>query len=127
MPPTNNNDPAPWVNSQAKQILIQDILSGRVTGLKPKEVWESRPEYQQYKLENFRSNLKRLKTTIHLEHALALRDGLALQHDINVQPLAMNNPRGYPRWHASDAQRFLRDDIDAGLHEALTTQELWNS
>ena len=44
----------------AYKLLINDIMSGKVTeDMKPMHVWESRPEYREYRIDCFRSNLKR--------------------------------------------------------------------
>ena len=54
-----------WKTSEAKEILIQDILNGKTAGKTPKQVFEMHPElYQPYGLTRFRSNYNSLKVAI---------------------------------------------------------------
>jgi hypothetical protein len=117
--------PAPWQNSQAKMILRQVILDGEVVdSMKPKKVFEMRPEYTAYKLANFRSNLKTLRDSIKVEHAKADYDSAALAHDLRIRPLPAQTSWGYPRWDGSDAEQFLKEDIDEGLTDSHKPSEL---
>ena len=45
-----------WRGSQAKESLFEDTSSGRAGQLKPKELWQTRPEYQEFPLEDFRKH-----------------------------------------------------------------------
>ena len=52
------NEPYPaWHESEAKELLLDDIASGATEGLKPAEVHQLRPEYQDYPLKVFRDHL----------------------------------------------------------------------
>jgi hypothetical protein len=46
-----------WHKSDAKELLLEDIASGATEGLKPAEVHQLRPEYQDYPLKVFRDHL----------------------------------------------------------------------
>jgi hypothetical protein len=39
-----------------------DIKQGNISGMKPKAVWESRPEYQEFELPTLRNHIYREKT-----------------------------------------------------------------
>jgi hypothetical protein len=58
---TNNEKTLPWAESKAKEVLITKIMTGTVTEESYyMDVYNSNPEYQKYKKENFRTNLKNL-------------------------------------------------------------------
>ena len=91
---SNKNRPK-WRNSQAKKTLEQDILSGVVTdALKPKQVYEMHPEYKEFEIPYFRSNLYSMRK----------------QH--KEGKLGKQKP---PKWSKSEAKKLLRDDIVVGV------------
>jgi DNA-binding NtrC family response regulator len=47
----------PSHESEAKELLLEDIASGELEGLKPAQVHQLRPEYQEYPLTVFRDHL----------------------------------------------------------------------
>ena len=51
-------------------------------------------------------------------------DRAALAHDQLVRPRAANNPRGYPRWDGSEAERLLKIDVDGGEHQKMEPRKL---
>lgn len=109
------NTPAKWQNSDAKKLLHQDILDGRVVDtMTPKKVLGMRPEYVPY-AKNFGTNLRNLQKAIRDNQARADSDSAALAHDRRIFPPSANTFQGYPRWDGSGAQRLLREDIGAGL------------
>ena len=46
-----------WDNHAANNRLIEDIKSGKASKLKPKELWESHDDYQDFSLEDFRKHI----------------------------------------------------------------------
>lgn len=84
----------PWKESEAKKLLKEDILSGVVTPeMKPKDVYEMRPEYKLYPLKRFAPNLKNLRESIEKEKK--------------------KGPKVVP-WQDSMAKKLLEKDIDEG-------------
>jgi hypothetical protein len=68
-------------------LLRLDILDGTVAeSMKPKQVFQMRPEYELYGLKKFRSNLYSLRDRIKENHAKADSDSAALAHDCCVRP-----------------------------------------
>ena len=60
-----------WSKNSADAAMLQrQILENNYIrkGPKPSEVWRSNPKYQEYKLENFRSNYNRLLQKIREEN-----------------------------------------------------------
>jgi hypothetical protein len=60
--PNNVPDYPPWHNSSASLLLLQDIDSGAIEGLKPSEIRQTRPEYLAYPLNVFRDHLYKEKS-----------------------------------------------------------------
>jgi len=85
-------------------------------------VFESRSEYQDYLIANFKTNFKNLKESIEgLQHR-AIEDEAAFLHDEALNFRANNKP--YPRWGGSVAERLLKSDIDAGKHKTMKPRQL---
>jgi hypothetical protein len=106
-------------------LLCQDILDGKVVdSMKPKQIFDMRPEYEPYGLVKFRTNLTYLRAGIKKNHAKADSDSAALAHDRRIRPLPVQTCQGYPRWAGSDAQRFIKKDIDEGLTNSMKPSEL---
>ena len=89
--------PEKWAKSKAKAMLKEALLSGAVLdSMKPREVFEMHPAYQQYKYENFRTNLNTI--------GKSLKAGR-----LNVSEKTVT------KWKKSEAKRLLRDDIISGV------------
>ena len=121
----DGNKPSPWQDSRAKKLLRQDILDKTVVeSMKPKAIFEMRPEYKPYGLVNFRSNYYSLRKSIKSDQGKADSDSAALAHDHLIHPVAAFTSEGYPRWEGSDAARLLKEDVNAGLHENVEPRVL---
>ena len=57
----SHEDPMTWNGSDAKNLLKQDMENGRHIIMTPKALWNSRPEYQQFKLKTFRDHIHQNK------------------------------------------------------------------
>ena len=122
------NKPSPWKNSQAKVLLQQDILASQVhDSMKPKEVFEKCPEYEPYSIKNFWQNLYSLHASIKQNQARANSNSATLAHDCCIQPPSASTSKGYPRWDGSDAEWFLKEDVNAGLADSLKPSMLHKS
>jgi hypothetical protein len=103
----------------------QDILDGKVVDyMKPKQIFEMRPEYEPYGLVKFRTKITNLRAGIKKNHGKADSDSAALAHDRRIRPLPVHISQGYPRWAGSDAQRFLKKDINERLTNSMKPSEL---
>jgi hypothetical protein len=127
MPPaTEEKPPPPWEHSEAKKQLARDIIDGTVTdNMAAANVFLMRPEFQLYKKKNFVPNFKRLKKKIRERGQYARADHAALARDLVLHPVAPLTHGGYPRWDGSDAERWLKIDIDNDLDDEMAPQELW--
>ena len=116
-----------WRLSAAKKLLTFDIKR-RVDLLpngkekRPRQVYVMRPEYQRYKYDNFRNNLRKLRNDIAVERATAIVEAAAVaRHRARFPP---RSNRSWPRWPGHPAKHLLRMDIDEELHKIQTPAEL---
>ena len=59
----------PWKNSQAKELLQQDIIAGIVQPtMDPKQVYTTQPEYSSFPYAKFHPKLKRLQDVVNKLH-----------------------------------------------------------
>jgi hypothetical protein len=123
--------PEPWGDGcHAKEILRQYIIDRKVTrAMKSREVYEMRPEFQQYRFARFSDNLRNLFDVLERNDKRAEADAAALAHDRTIHPVGPETAKGcgYPRWEGSDAQRLLKMDIDAGRNKEFKPKELHKS
>jgi hypothetical protein len=121
----DKNEPSPWKDSQAKKLLRQDILDGKVVdSMTPMQIFQMRPEYAPYGLKKFRSNWYSLRDSIKDNQAKASSDSDALAHDLRIRPPVAYTSKGYPRWDGSDAQRLLKQDVNTGLTNSIKPRVL---
>jgi hypothetical protein len=108
-------DPFPWKDSKAKEVLREDIISGFVpSSMSAKDVYNDEREgrkqlYAPYKLNNFTTNLRNLRKSITTLQRLATEDSAALERELQLYPPAEVDPR----WNGSTAQASLKQDVTA--------------
>ena len=117
-----------WAKSNAKALLRQDLRQGDIPletkEMPPQDVYIQRTEFTKYPYNNFRANLQNLRIDIVEDDRRAAEEAAILARDMQIRPLAMANPRGYPRWKGSTAEKLLKKDIDDGKHKMFRPQEL---
>lgn len=97
-----------WARSDAKKILQNDIVEGRIADWQPQRVYKDPERYEMYykfyKYENFRGNLSRLRKSVKKGMSHSERDKKALDIYRQESPIQFG-----PRiWHRSQAQLLLR-------------------
>lgn len=123
--PAKKEKLTPWRYSQAKLLLYQDIVDGDITDDCDAEMaYGFREEFQAYEFKNFKNNLKTLRASINKNQGKADNDLAALLHDMAIRP-----PRDETVlvWHKSKAKKLLKKDINEGLHNGLSTIDVWRS
>ena len=120
--------PTPWGKSEAKQLLRDDIIRGIVKlEMDGDAVFQMRPEYQLYKLVNFKTNLKNLREAIDKDYKRMQKDYEWYKHDrVLLKELRKNDPPQV-HWRQSEARKLLKQDIDDGLHKMMKPSKLWES
>jgi hypothetical protein len=118
-----------WLNSDAKFLLREDIIAGDVPEwMESKAVYAMRPEYAEFKYENFRTNLIHLRENVVASRARMQADCEAYGHDRGVLSVLRDlEPVGQRRleWVESEAKPLLKRDIDEGKHHLLTPMQLY--
>lgn len=119
----SKKQPTPW--EIAKPILRQFYLDGTVNDqMKPADVWALQPEFAEVKYVNFRANFASMKRTIKEQKQRADEDEAGFLHDMTIYKLAKDSD-GY--WDGSEAQRFLKMDVEKKRHEQMKPELLWLS
>lgn len=128
-PPQTKYKPITWNKSKAKELLEADLATGRIPcdgrQMRAQEVYQTRPEYATVSLDTFRKKLAYLRKTTREANEQRAADATAYAQDRLLHPYTTHNNNGVPRWEGSDAQRFLKDDITAGLHTQMKPKELY--
>ena len=72
--------------------------------------------FTNYKLENFKTNLKNLLKKGEEKKMNVGRDAAAFANDLAIVGRPATSPRGGAVWHRSEAKRLLEDDVRDGRH-----------
>lgn len=124
LPPPNGQKPPPWRNSPAKKVLIAGINGGEYPdSMTTEAIYGSQLVFRQYKWENFQTNLRNLRAALEREMDRANEDAANLAADMQ-QPNTAAAFGSRSRWVGSEAERLLKQDVDAGRHVGLQPQEL---
>jgi hypothetical protein len=118
----------PWKTSKAKQLLMQDIVDGKVTReMGSMVVFNMRPEYKVYKYTCFQTNLRNLRRALDKLKNSADEAKIAYGNFIQRNPPATITSYGYPVWEKSQAQTLLRSDITSGDRSSIEHKDLWQT
>jgi hypothetical protein len=125
-----SNNLKSWKNSIAKKLLEEDLRSGKIpldgNAMKPKEVYEERPEFAEFcEYKHFPRRLRELHQQISRKNDRALTAADAVAHDRKIYSEEDSKQTGKARWEGSEAERLLRLDMDAGKHEVMAPHLLY--
>ena len=94
----------------------------------PKEVWESfcvvRPEFEGFQYDKFPSRLRALRKRIQDDSQRSNLENAAFLRDRELFPVSTVTNRKLPRWEGSLAERYLKADVTAKLHERMKPEDL---
>lgn len=132
-PPATLND-AKWKTSKAKEKMAQDMIDGKIPlegKIDSKEIYDrlyaKNTLFKDFPYDKVRYD-RRMKTLrgaiLRLQH-WADYDNKAIVEDLQKYPKKATNIRGEPRWEGSAAEKFLKKDVDDGLHLGKDLKELW--
>ena len=128
VPPVAN---VPWHKSEARRLLEGDLATGRIPSdgreMGTSAVYASRPEYAVYTIKLFTTRLASMRKTARNENPRRAADVVAHVHDRQLHTQATHNSNGVPRWEGSDAERFLKQDITAGLNTQMMPRVLYRT
>jgi hypothetical protein len=121
-------DGTTWAESRARELLLADLRAGaiplKMSEMHAKDVYQTRPQYQNFPYDDFRGYINRLRKFVAKERDNAATDEMAFEHHRKICPPSTHNHRGEPHWVGSAAEAFLNEDIDAGFHELMPPCEL---
>lgn len=114
-----------WAKSEAKRVLKEDILEGRVTnGMEAKAVHESRPLFMMWGFTRFSANLKNLRASLARDCSRMLKDCECCGNDASaLVQLRKKYPLKEVPFHLSAAKALLADDVTNSRHEGLKPAE----
>lgn len=121
-----------WRKSKAKEILYDDLVDGKIplvkqAGEDTHQYYLSRNEYQRYDPDKWTSRLDQLRETINFRYERARDDLEAYRQFKTNNPASLVSKKGYIQWKGSDAHHFLEEDLNNGLLESMSIQELYNA
>jgi hypothetical protein len=89
-----------------------------------REVHSLRPEFSELPFASFPRRLQDLRKACKAKLDRGITDAAAFEHDRRFDRQPTLAALGLPRWEGSDAERFLKIDVAAGLNLQMTPQEL---
>ena len=120
-----------WSKSAARMLLQRDLERGIVSLntriMRPKVVYDMRPEYQVIDYTKFVERLRAMRKQLAASKGRALSDSDAFAHDRAMYPEPTHNHKGEPRWEGSIAQALLKDEIYMVLELGVKPQQLYLS
>ena len=130
--PLEEGEVEPWAKSEAEPILCEAIIAGDILKEWDAEfVQQLHEKFQDYKLSNFKTNLKSLREAIAKDYEHVSTDSDAFWHDeALLKELRTMNPLPpppYPLWNTHRAKKLLEEAIDNKEHEKKSPKALWQS
>ena len=131
-PPALNG--AEWINSDAKRLMVQDMMDGivpvneRIKNYRKlyDELYAHQPEFEDFPFdtERYRSRIIRLQDNVRRMKWASDYDQKCLEEARLVYPKETHGPTGTILWRDSEADNWLEIDMAAGLHLQMKPSEL---
>ena len=133
MPRPSNPDWIDWRKSEARQIIIDDLRSGRLpldaAELTADEAWDLQyvhmPEFATVVFSQFKKRLKDHRKQIARQVGSSLHQYQAFQRDRQIHPRQTHNRRGELVFDLSPAKELLVNDVKAEKHIEMTPEDLF--
>jgi len=133
MPESTNPDWIDWRNSEARQIILEDLEEGilpldanEVSAERAWDFYRHLPEFvgPGVVFSQFKERLKDHRKQVKRRQDQSRRESQALAHDRQLYPRQMHNHRGEPVFDLSNAKQLLHDDVKDKKHLSMTPSEL---
>jgi len=119
-----------WEKSDAKAQIVKDIDAGLVTDeTLPRFVLKMHPElYKPWNYDgDFGKRYRSCQKQINKEKEASSKDlGAFLKHRTS-HPVTTTTRTGKPRWHGSEAETDMYDDVKAGVHLTMKREDFYKS
>ena len=130
-----NPDWIDWRKSEARNIVLDDLRSGRLpleeSELTADEAWDLQyvhmPEFVTVVFSQFKARLKDHRKQVARQAGASRIQHQAFQHDRQLYPRSTHNRRGEPVFDLSEAKKFLILDIADENHINMPIEDLFNS
>lgn len=131
----NLND-AKWFGSAAKDVMAQDFIDEILPlegPLDSKDIFQNlyagHPDFKDFPYEKdiYDGRLKNLQKAVRTRRDNAMMDAAALVHDRKKFPSCSHNDKGEPNWKGSEAEFWLRIDMDDEKHLNMKPSQLRDS
>jgi len=125
-----------WFSSDAKQVMAQCFLDGILPldgELDAEDIYDSlfagHPAFEDWPFakELYDGRLSRLQDVIGKRQKWTDYDTVALKKDREIFPVRQFNSKNEPVWKGSEADTWLRMDIQDELHLTMKPKELWKT
>jgi hypothetical protein len=114
-----------WKDSNAKKLLVDDILMGIVTEtMAASDVYTMHEQYKEFPYKNFKVNLRNLTASIKKARDCASFDKVAFSHDMELFSKS-GKFKNQKFWPGSKAQTLLIEDVKNGIHSTMKPMQLW--
>ena len=132
-PPVSLNG-AEWINSDAKKLMVQDMMDGivpvdeKILNVEKlfNELYAHQPEFKDFPFDitRYTDRIGRLQTAVRRLKWASDYDRQCLEEARSVYPKQAHGPTGEILWRESEADHFLELDMEAGLHLQMKPSEL---
>ena len=120
-----------WKYSQAKKLLVAGLSNGDIpldaNEMPAEVVYQQQPDFTDFTFTHFKDRLRYNRSTIAAKKKRANEEMQAFLHDQALYPRQPTNQFGEPRWEGSEAEQFLRLDMDQGIHLTMKPMQLFYS
>lgn len=132
MPKSTNPQYIDWTNSEARIVLMEDLVSGTLPldhrEVSPAEAFAYYKEQPAFKglvcYEQFKSNLSRHRRDLLKNKSKSKEGELAIIHDRELYPSTTHNSNGDLNYKQSKTKELLRVDMAEQKHLSMTPKEL---
>lgn len=126
-----------WKKSQARALLYNDVLEGRVpldpvdyqgrSTMKLEEIFRMHTEYQLYDRKKFSRRLSSIRDVVRdLKNRKEIDEDAFNVYRRNHLP-SLTSSKGYPEWQGSNAQTLVCQDLENEVNKGKTMSEFWLS
>ena len=119
-----------WELSDAKAQIVKDIEAGLVTDeTPPRFVLRMHPElYKPWNYDKgFGGRYRSCQKQINKEKKESADDHKAFLKFRMLHPVTTTTRTGKPRWHGSQAEKHIYDDVKAGVHLTMKREDFYKS
>ena len=135
-PPASLNG-ADWGSSDAKHLIVQDMMDGLVSCEEPiknvrhlfDEMYAHQPEFRDFPFdqERYKSRFTRIQKVVKRLKWAAEYDSKCLEEARALYPQQTHGPTGVILWENSEADRLLKEDMANGLHLTMKPGDLFQT